>query len=159
MGRLEGEVNVLLGVKTDNVGWNVDDLFADANVALLDQHTGVMDGLGQAEFEDLGLETTLQEVLNLETKNVIELHLILGEDTDAHKTTEKGITLEKTLWVLVLQGEKGTGNFTDLGDGQLDAPDFTLVAETEFADQLQLLVETGLLVATGWGDISLASDH
>ena len=41
---------------------------------------------------DLGLETTLQEVLNLETKNVIELHLILGEDTDAHKATEKGIT-------------------------------------------------------------------
>ena len=61
-------------------------------MALLDQHTGVMDWLGQAEFEDLGLETTLQEVLNLETKNVIELHLILGEDTDAHKATEKGIT-------------------------------------------------------------------
>ena len=33
------------------------------------------------------------------------------------------------------------------------------VPETELADQFQLLVETGLLVATGWGDISLASDH
>ena len=61
-------------------------------MTLLDQHTGMMDGLGETEFEDLGLETTLQEVLNFETENVIELHLILGEDTDTHKTTEKGIT-------------------------------------------------------------------
>merc|ERR1712189_103359 len=97
MGRLEGEVNVLLGVESDHVCWDVDNLFADADVALLDQHTGVMDRLGESKLEDLGLEATLQEVLDLETEDVIELHLILGQDTDADQTAEKGVTYEKSV--------------------------------------------------------------
>ena len=30
--RAEGEVDVLLGVETDNEGWDVDDLLADAGI-------------------------------------------------------------------------------------------------------------------------------
>ena len=35
-------------------------------MALAQQNTGVVDGLGQTKLEDLGLEAALQEVLNLE---------------------------------------------------------------------------------------------
>ena len=42
------------------------------DVTLTDQHTGVVDGLGQATLEHEGLEATLHEVLNLEGQNVIE---------------------------------------------------------------------------------------
>lgn len=34
------------------------------------------------------------------------------------------------------------GSTTDLGEGQLDAPDLALVAETIFADELELSVPT-----------------
>jgi hypothetical protein len=46
---------VLLRVEADNERRNVDDLLADADVALTDQDTGVVNGLGETELVDLGL--------------------------------------------------------------------------------------------------------
>ena len=53
---------------------------------LPDEDTSVVNGLGQAALEDLGLETALQEVLDLEGQDVIETHARLVEDTDANET-------------------------------------------------------------------------
>jgi len=141
-GRGQGEVDVLLGVETDNERGNVDDLLADADVALADQNTGVVDGLGKAELVDAGLQAALEEVLDLKGQDVIELHARLVEDTDAHETADKGVTLEQALGVLLVEREQRTGSTTDLGEGQLDAPDLALVAETIFADELELSVPT-----------------
>jgi hypothetical protein len=44
------------------------------NVALTDEDASVMVGLGESELENLGLEATFQEIFDLETQNVIELH-------------------------------------------------------------------------------------
>jgi hypothetical protein len=106
--RVESEVDVLLGVETDNEGWDVDDLLANTDVSLADENTGVVDGLGKTELVDTGLETALQEILNLQGQDVIELHAGLVEDTDTHKTANQGVTLEKSLWVLLVQGQKLT---------------------------------------------------
>jgi len=46
--RLEREVDVLLAVRADEEGGHVDDLLADADVALADQHARVVHRLGQA---------------------------------------------------------------------------------------------------------------
>lgn len=99
---------MLLGVKADHVGGNVDDLLANTDVTLLDQDTGVVDGLGETELVDTGLETTLQEVLNAEGKNVIELHARLVKHTDTDQATNQGIAFEQTLGVLLVEGEKLT---------------------------------------------------
>jgi hypothetical protein len=107
-GRGKSEVDVLLGVKADHEGRNVDNLLADADVALLDEDTGVVDGLGEAKLVHAGLETALQEVLDLEGKDVIELHAGLIEHTDAHETANQGITLEQTLGVLLVESEEFT---------------------------------------------------
>jgi hypothetical protein len=107
--RGQSEVDVLLGVETDNERWDIDDLLADADVSLADENTGVMDGLGEAELVDAGLETALQEILNLEGQDVIELHAGLVEDTDANETANEGISFEKTLWILLVEGQKLTG--------------------------------------------------
>lgn len=107
-GRGESEVDVLLGVKADHEGGNVDDLLADTDVALLDQDTGVVDGLGEAKLVHAGLETALKEILDLKGKDVIELHAGLVEDTDAHKTANQGVTLEQTLGVLLIESEQLT---------------------------------------------------
>ena len=110
------------------------------DVTLTDEDTGVVDGLGEAELVHAGLETTLQEVLDLKGKDVIELHAGLVEDTDTHQTANEGIAFEETLGVLLVEGEELTGSTTDLGEGELDAPHLTLVAETVLADGLQLSV-------------------
>ena len=52
------------------------NLLSDADVSLSDEDSGVVDGLGESELEDLGLESSLEEVLDLETENVIKLNLI-----------------------------------------------------------------------------------
>lgn len=59
---------------------------------LSDENAGMVDRLSETSLEHLSLETALQEVLNLETEHVIELHLLLVQHSDPHQTTEKGIT-------------------------------------------------------------------
>ena len=106
------------------------------DVPLADKHTSVVDGLGQAALEDLSLETTLQEVLDLQGQHVIETHAGLIEHTDADETTNKGVTLEKTLGVLVIELQELTGRTTDLGEDETNAPNLALFAETVLAGEL-----------------------
>ena len=108
-GAGDGEVDVLLGVEADDERGDVDDLLPDADVALADEDAGVVDGLGEAELPHEGLEAALEEVLDLEGKDVIELHAGLVEDTDAHETANEGVTLEETLGVLLVESEELTG--------------------------------------------------
>lgn len=107
------------------------------DVSLADQDTGVVDGLGKAALEDLGLEATLQEVLDLQGQDVIQTHAGLVEDTDAHETADKGVTLEETLGVLGVELQELTSGTTNLGEGETDAPNLALVAETIFTSKLE----------------------
>lgn len=124
----------------------------------------MVDGLGETELVDAGLETALQEVLDLEGQDVIELHAGLVEDTDTDETANEGVTLEEALGVLLVESEERTGHVrisasrlcdvsattaqeahspgstTDLGEGELDAPHLALVAQTILADELELSV-------------------
>lgn len=62
VGGQEGEVcDVLLGVQADKEGRDVHHLLVDPDEVLTDLHVGVMGGLGQAQFEDLGPQAPLQE--------------------------------------------------------------------------------------------------
>lgn len=128
------------------------------DVALADENTGVVDGLGKTELVDASLETALQEVLNLQGQDVIEPHAGLVEDTDADETADEGVSLKEALGVLLVESQERTahisllrahsqmrkqylpGSTTDLGEGQLDAPDLTLVAQSIFAHELELVV-------------------
>lgn len=62
------------------------------NVPLSDQDTGMMDRLSETSLEHLSLQTTLQEVLNLQAEYIIKLHLFLIQHANTDETTEKGIT-------------------------------------------------------------------
>ena len=107
-GRAESEINVLLGVETDDEGRNVDDLLANTDVSLADEHTGVVDGLGETELVDTGLQTTFQEILNLQGQHVIELHAGFVEDTNTDETANEGVTFEEALGILFVEGEQLT---------------------------------------------------
>lgn len=119
----------------------------------------MVDGLGQTQLVDAGLQTALQEVFNPQSQHIIELHAGLVEHTDTDKTTNQGIALEQTLGVLLVESKKLTdkslvslnpmrrtskgvlpSSTTDLGQSKLDTPDLTLVAQTVLADDLQFRV-------------------
>ena len=114
-------------------------------MSLADEDAGVVDGLGQADVEDLRLETPLQEVLDLEAEHVVELHLGLVQHADADQASEQGVALEQAARVLLLEGEQISGGLADLGERVADAPHLLLVAQAELADELELLVEALLL--------------
>ena len=61
-------------------------------MSLSDEDTGMVDGFGQTQLEDLCLEATLQEIFLPQTQHVIQLHLVLIQHTNAHQTTQQGIT-------------------------------------------------------------------
>lgn len=65
------------------------------------------------------------------------------------------VTFEETLGFLLVEGEQLTSGLTDLGQGVLDPPDFTLVTKTVFTDEFQLLVQTGLLEGATRSDAHL----
>ena len=77
-------------------------------MTLTDEDTGVVDGLGKAKLVDASLKTTLQEVLDLEGKDVIELHAGLVKDTDTDQTANEGIAFEETLGVLLVESKELT---------------------------------------------------
>lgn len=74
-------------------------------MALANQDTSVVDGLGETELVDAGLEAALQEILDLEGQHVIELHAALVKDTDTDKTANQGVAFEQTLGVLLVEGK------------------------------------------------------
>ena len=63
----------------------------------------MVDGLGQTELENLGLKAAFKKVVNLQAKNEIELHLIIGEDSSSNKATEKGISFKQAFRIFFLQ--------------------------------------------------------
>ena len=148
VGGVGGEVDVLLGGGPDVEGGDVDELVADADVALADEDAGVVDGLGEALLVDLGLEAALEELLGGELEDGVEVELVVGEEAVAGHAAEEGGTLEDALGVLGVEGEEGPGGLAELGQGVLDAPDLALAAEAVLADELELGVEALLLVGT-----------
>ena len=107
---------------------------------------------------DLGLQTTLQEVLDFETENVIQLHLALVQHANPHQTPEESVTLEQSPGVLLLQGEELPGGGPDLGQGVLHPPHLSLVPQPVLPDELQLLVEASLLERSPGGGVGLGVD-
>jgi len=57
-------------------------------VSLANKYTCMMNTLGQAKLEHLGLQSTFQEVLQTQTEHVVELHLGLIQYSDAHQPTQ-----------------------------------------------------------------------
>lgn len=110
IGRVDGQVDVFLGVSSHSEGWHVDQLLADANMALTDQDTGVMDGLGKVELEDLGLQTSLHEDLCGQLQDVIQRVLFVSQDTVSLQSADKRRGLEQTLRILQVKGQQSSSS-------------------------------------------------
>lgn len=153
--RVVSKVNVLLRLQSDHERWNVDDLLTDGNVSLSNQHSGVVDRSGQTQLENLGLQSSLQEVLDSQGQNVIQLHSVLGQDTDSHQSSDQSVTFEQSLLILVVSGQQVTSSSSDLGQLESNSVNLSLVLQTVFTGQLQFSVQTSRLVWLLWHGVSL----
>jgi hypothetical protein len=102
----------------------------------------MVNGLGQSQFEDLGLQASLQEVLDLEAEDVIQTGLGLVQDAGSDETTNEGIALKQTLGVFFVQSQELTGSSSDVGEGVPDSPNLSLVSEAVLASELELGIQT-----------------
>lgn len=80
---------------------------------LPDEDTSVVNALGQAALENLGLEPPLQEILDLQRQHIIETHAGLIEHTNSYKSANESVTLEQPLGVFVVELEELTGSTSD----------------------------------------------
>ena len=68
----------------------------------------MVDTLCQSKLVHASLQPTLQEVLYLECKHVIQLHARLVQHTDTNKTANECISFEETLRVFFIESQKLT---------------------------------------------------
>lgn len=129
----------------------IDQVLANLDVALVDEHAGLVDGLGlEAFLIDPGLEALIKELVEGETEHVIELELLTSQQSVAMHAVEKGSAFEESSGVTFLKGEQLSGSLSESGKKKMDSPNFTLVLEAILADQLQFVIDTLLLEGTSW---------
>jgi hypothetical protein len=104
----QSEVDVLLAVQSDHETWHVDDLLSNSNVTLPDEDTGVVDGFGETELADTGLQATFKEIFDFESEHVIKLHTGFVEHADTDETSNEGVAFEETLGIFFIEREKLT---------------------------------------------------
>ena len=85
-------LDVLLGAHTHHEGGNIDSLLADSDMLLEDHDTGVMDGVSEVTLLDEGLQSTLQELGRSQTEHVIELALVVLEESESDHSADEGLT-------------------------------------------------------------------
>ena len=74
-------------------------------MSLPDQNTSMVNALCQSALEHLSLQTSLQEIFNLESQHVIKTHTRLVEHTDTDETTNESVSFEKTFGIFVVEFE------------------------------------------------------
>ena len=117
-------------------------------MSLLDKNPSMVDGLGHAGLENKGLEAALEKVLDGEGEDVIKLVLCLIEETVTEHPSEQRLSLEDPARVLLVEGEEVPRVVADAAERVLHPPQLSLAPKPVLTNQLQLRVETLLLVRT-----------
>jgi hypothetical protein len=149
------ELNGSFGVHSHEERGHVHELLAHTDVSLSNQHTSVVDGLGQTGLENKSLKSTVEQSLGGQLQDIIELLLFVTEETISDHSSEKGGAFEESLGIVSFESEELSGSLSDLGEGVLDSPDLSLTSETVLTTESELLVESFLLERSSRGLVSL----
>ena len=76
-------------------GWNVDHLLANSNVSLADKNAGVMDRGSELALNDESLKTTLHELGDSKSQDIIKFAFGILEKTESDHTSDEGLTCDK----------------------------------------------------------------
>jgi len=116
------EFNELGGVLEDLEGGDGDFAGVDGDVAVVDDNAGVVDALCKADVVHARLQSGLQKVGGLQVQNVIELLLLVLQQTEARQSPQKRCTLENPLRILGVQLQKNTSGFSNLRQSEINTP-------------------------------------
>ena len=115
---------------------------------LLDEHSGMMDGLCHTSLKHKCLEAALKKVLHSQCQDVIELVLTLLQKPITVHPSEQSFTLKDSAGILLIKGKKHPSSITDAAQGILNPPQFPLAPKPVFSHKLQLSIQTLLLIWT-----------
>jgi len=90
-------LDVLLRGDSDHEGWDVNHLLANSDVSLSDEDASVVNRVGDLLLLDKGLKTSLHELVDGQTKDVIELSFGFLQETKSYHTSDKSITYKHRL--------------------------------------------------------------
>jgi len=125
---------------------SINQVLADSDVSLVNEDSGLMDGLGLETFLiDSSLQSLVKEFIDSKTQDVIELELLVAEEAVSVHSVEEGSSFEESSGVFFLESEELTSSLSKLGEEEMDSPDLTLVLETVLSDELQFVVDSLLL--------------
>jgi len=92
LARGGGERDELFTGASNEERGDVDHLFADSDVSLSDEDASLMYGSSEVSLDNEGLESTFHELVDGQTEHVIELALVLVEETKSDHALDEGIT-------------------------------------------------------------------
>merc|ERR1711976_256657 len=81
----------------------------------------------------------LEELRGGQTEHIIELALVVLQQTKSDHAADQGLAFENTPGIVLVHREKNTGGLSELGEDELGSPHLTLATETVRADQLELI--------------------
>ena len=134
-----GDLDVLLRGDSDHERWNVNHLLANGDVSLSDHDSGVVNRVGDLALSNEGLESSLHELVDGQTKDVIELSFVFFQQTESHDSADQGISFELSSWVVSRESEELSGGLSESGQSELDSPHFSLVPESIESDDSELV--------------------
>jgi hypothetical protein len=86
--------------------------------------------------EDDSLESSFHELGDGETQNIIELVFAIVEETQSEASSQEGSTFENSSFIMFVEGQKLSGGLSQSGEGKLNSPDFSLVLQAVFTNDL-----------------------
>ena len=122
----EGKVDMRLRSSSDHEGWDIDQLFTNGKVSLSDQRSGFVDGVGESSLEDDGLESSVHELWDGKSENVIELVLGVFEESESDHSFQECITFENSSGISDVEGKKLSGGLSDLSEEVLNSENLSL---------------------------------
>ena len=111
----------------------------------------MMERLGELLLCNKCLESSLQELFNSKSEDVIELSLFVTEETELHNSSDKGITLKKSSWIILVQGHELSCGLSEFSQSELDSPNLSLVLKGIRSDKLKLIRKSFLVEGLSWG--------
>lgn len=107
------------------------------DVSLSNHDSGVVNGSsGEVVSEDNSLQSSFHELGDSQTQNVIELVFVFVEETHSEASSQESVTFEDSSFIIFGKGQEFSGSLSQSGQSQLDSPDFSLVLQTVFTDDL-----------------------
>ena len=136
---------MLLGGDSHHEGRNVDNLLSNGDVSLSNHNSSVVHTVGELSLGHQGLESSLHELVGGQSKHEIQFSLVSLQQTKSDNSLDEGVSFENSSGVGLIEGEELSGSLSELGESELDSPDFSLVLEAVSTDNLELAGESILV--------------